>query len=215
MDDVGSYYKGLTLSEGRHWTDVGARFPGCDFLAYAVNYGLIDLVAQRLQLDPDAVHNRDGRPLLYYALIPNATSGKYQRLSSQLPMVRLLLTRCADPNANLNNNDPCSSTVWQSFLMSCQRSPRENCIKLGTVLLEYGADPYAMVGGSSQARTTIQNRKALSTVFECLMAGAASKYGRAGETELEETLARARASGPPSTAAKPSHAIQWLSNLRT
>ncbi|KAJ8128301.1 hypothetical protein O1611_g5334 [Lasiodiplodia mahajangana] len=104
------------------------------FLAYAIDAKLLLYVTAKLDANPEIVRKEEGIPLLQTALCPTPLALPETIIFQEgpyLPLVKLLLSRGADPNEEV---DFCNrKSPWITFLTKCgQRAPH---IKSGKVVV--------------------------------------------------------------------------------
>lgn len=93
----------------------------CNFLAFAVQAGLVGYVRAKLESRPELI-KKAGRPLLDYALFPRLQLHKEDHTSTlevtkiDVSMVQLLLEKGAFPNDRSSSS---GHTAWGSFLLAC------------------------------------------------------------------------------------------------
>jgi hypothetical protein len=139
-----------------HWSnyrDSNLRYQYATILDSAIRFQMVLYVRQKLESNPKASHNKDGRPLLDLTLRPNmVTAIQSQHLdeSPNISMVHLLLEKGADPNQIIYVDDPGEAkwqTPWHRFLLQCYTEAipdiahRSKMCELIQALIEGGADP--------------------------------------------------------------------------
>lgn len=128
-------------------------------LTLCVQAGLQAYVRKKVQEEPSLIHDVDGRPLLFCALLlPLGTTHEIFR-SHNLGMLRLLLEGGANPNQSHLN-----TSVWDNFLSHCyERRPNTTTervlAEVFTLLLNHGADPEVNIEtGKSSEKATFSGR---------------------------------------------------------
>jgi hypothetical protein len=147
--------------KGYHWSNIIEKEnSGCSdfFLALAIQAGLQVYVKEKLDANITLIRQKEGRPLLDYALRPRRLSPILSHLGQKNivdpQIVRLLLEHGSDPNEQIEHYALGSvDTVWDLFITNCsnpytghpsdQVSTREINARYEVIelLIDFGAYP--------------------------------------------------------------------------
>ncbi|KAN0112561.1 hypothetical protein V8E51_005512 [Hyaloscypha variabilis] len=170
----------------KHWTgleDKRSGFPGDPqketFLAFAAESRLHLFVTQKLDINPNLLRQKKGRPLLDHVLRPGERS-QYGMVADplwrptpldaarDLEMIQLLLTRGADPNQRVYVRG--GETVWDLFLLHASARREKYCIyQIAELLILHGAKPDEQVSEILRPLlTTVEHRELCNLLAERL-----------------------------------------------
>lgn len=144
LDEVDRVNTDCMPNRGSHWTNIRdpprgsfQEYTKKTFLAAAIEARLLLYVTAQLDAHPEYLKQKQGRPLLDYALRPtivNPTQLINLKEGPDYPIVKLLLSKGADPNKPIHIYE--GKTPWAIFLEACrdyvgrpERDPYGNVIQ--------------------------------------------------------------------------------------
>ncbi|KAF2194685.1 hypothetical protein K469DRAFT_734449 [Zopfia rhizophila CBS 207.26] len=135
LDRVNSVHA-QTCNFKSHWTnardppvpsELFSEYGKCTFLALTVQARLRIYVNEKLEANPDLIQQKQGRPLLDYALRPRRVTPaalpyqlRYENTNVDVRIVSSLVSRGSNPNQRMHIYN--GQTVWGLFLSSCYES---------------------------------------------------------------------------------------------
>ncbi|KAI0096079.1 hypothetical protein GGR51DRAFT_567513 [Nemania sp. FL0031] len=135
----------------------GLRYRKRTFLTSAIEGNLLIYVTRKLDADPKLIKNKQGWPLLDYALRPETMTlaqSTAVRQGPYLPLVKLLLSKGADPNEEIHTEG--RKSPWFLFLIMCRKYRTAESTQLADLyeamklMISHGADfehPYFLNWG--------------------------------------------------------------------
>ncbi|KAI3325623.1 hypothetical protein HD806DRAFT_490791 [Xylariaceae sp. AK1471] len=128
LDELDQVNSSRMSTQDSHWTNIRDPAKGQyqeykqkTFLASTIEARLLLYVTTQLDADPGLIQRKKGRPLLDYALRPAiVTPSELTNFEEgpDAPLVKLLLSRKADPNKSVYIYD--SKSLWHLFLSACK-----------------------------------------------------------------------------------------------
>jgi hypothetical protein len=154
----------LELFTSEHWADVAAEDKNNN-ISFFISAGLFHPVKSLIENNPNAIREKQGRPLLDYALRRDRHAGVKIK-EPNLRAARLLLECGADPN---QTNGEC--TVWHGFLSWMRNNKKHVATSPGLwteateLMIEHQAEEFPTVGVFFREIFDVEAAKRLSKML--------------------------------------------------